>query len=134
MSLKRLALLFALLLLAFWAGAQDSADCLMKVGSRWGAPCDKCEFYTEDLKRDHSGTYQLQMRNICNEIVEVKIAVQEERGEWRTFPIKALAPGETIDAYACKGTGKYVYWVRRVNDTEIVLPSDREIISEYRGR
>ena len=65
---------------------------------------------------------------------EVKVAMQEENGTWRTFPIKALGARESMTAYACKGTGKYMYWVRRVNDTEILLPSDQEILTEYRSR
>jgi hypothetical protein len=127
-------LLFPSILLSSLLSAQDVADCLVKTGSKWGAPCEKCELYTEGYKRDFSGTYQVQLRNSCSELIEVKVAVQEKNGEWRTFPVKALAPQETFEAFACQGTGKYVYWARRVNDTEILLPSDREIISEYRGR
>jgi hypothetical protein len=132
MMARRYTLLLILILLAFWAGAQ--ADCLVKTNSKWGAPCDKCESYTEGYKRDFSGTYQVQLKNVCNEIIEVKLAVQEKNGEWRTFPVRSLTPQETFDGYACHGTGKYVYWVRKVNDTEIILPTDREILSEYRGR
>jgi hypothetical protein len=134
MMARRYTLLLILILLAFWAGAQDQADCLVKTNSKWGAPCDKCESYTEGYKRDFSGTYQVQLKNVCNEIIEVKLAVQENNGEWRTFPVRSLTPQETFDGYACHGTGKYVYWVRKVNDTEIILPTDREILSEYRGR
>jgi hypothetical protein len=39
-----------------------------------------------------------------------------------------------MSAYACEGSGKYLYWVRRANDSEIVLPTDREIITAYNGR
>lgn len=134
MMAKRYTLLLILILVAFWAGAQDQADCLVKTNSKWGAPCDKCESYTEGYKRDFSGTYQVQLKNVCNDIIEVKLAVQEKNGEWRTFPVRSLTPQETFDGYACHGTGKYVYWVRKVNDTEIILPTDREILSEYRGR
>jgi hypothetical protein len=134
MIMKRYVLMLVLLLLCIIAGAQDSADCIVKTGSKWGAACDHCEIYTEGFKRDFSGTYQVQLRNVCKEIIEVKLAVQEKNGEWRTFPVRALAPEETFDGYACQGTGKYVYWARAVSDTEILLPSDREIISEYRGR
>jgi hypothetical protein len=134
MMARRYTLLIVLILLAFWAGAQDHADCLVKTNSKWGAPCDKCESYTEGFKRDFSGTYQLQLKNVCNEIIEVKLAVQEKNGEWRTFPVRSLSPQETFEGFACHGTGKYVYWVRKVNDTEIILPTDREILSEYRGR
>ncbi|MCW5897877.1 MAG: hypothetical protein KIT10_01300 [Flavobacteriales bacterium] len=113
---------------------QSYSDCLMKVGSKWGAPCEKCEYYKEGYKRDFSGTFILEMRNTCREMIEVKMAMQEKGGTWRTFPVKALAANESMEAFACQGTGKYLYWVRRVNDTEIILPSDQEIITEYRGR
>jgi hypothetical protein len=57
--------------------------------------------------------------------------MEEADGHWRTFPVKTLEGGATMTAYACHGTGKYMYWARRVNDTEIILPSDREIVSTY---
>jgi hypothetical protein len=60
--------------------------------------------------------------------------MQEKDGTWRTFPVRALAPDETLDAFACRGSGKYLYWVRKADDTEIVLPSDQEILTEYRSR
>lgn len=136
MNPKKTLLLIVLLLAAFWAGAQDQsyADCLTKTASRWGEPCEKCEIYKEMYKRDHSGTYQVDLRNACSDMIEVKVTMQEKNGTWRTFPIKALGPKETMTAFACQGTGKYMYWVRRVNDTEIILPSDQEILTEYRSR
>ncbi len=118
------------------AGAQDRNydECVVKASSDWGKPCEKCESYRDGYKRDHSGTYQVTLRNTCSETVELKVAVQEMNGVWRTFPVKALAANESMTAFACQGTGKYLYWVRRLNDTELLLPSDQEIITEYRGR
>lgn len=113
---------------------QDYASCVVKTSSRWGAVCEKCEMYTERYKRDYAGTYQIELTNTCSEAVEVKVAVQEKNGVWRTFPVKTLHPTEKMDAFACQGSGRYLYWVRRLNDTEIVLPSDQDILSEYRGR
>jgi hypothetical protein len=136
MRTKKIILLICLLLVAFWAGAQDRSysDCLTKTQTRWGAACDRCEAYTHDLKRDHSGTFQVELKNTCAEIIEVKVAVEEKNGIWRTFPVKALAANEHMNAYACQGTGKYMYWVRKVSDTEILLPTDREILTQYRNR
>jgi hypothetical protein len=125
-----------ILLLAAWAitpaKAQDQtyADCLVKASSSWGQPCDKCEDY-KGFKRDYSGVYQVVLKNACTEMMEVKVAMEEADGHWRTFPVKTLEGGATMTAYACHGTGKYMYWARRVNDTEIILPSDREIVSTY---
>ena len=133
---KRILILIWLLLIAFWAGAQDRnySGCLTKKNSIWGQPCANCEAYTADLKRDHSGTYQVDLQNTCGDVIEVKVALEEKGGIWRTFPVKALAPGEQMNAYACLGTGKYMYWVRRANDSEIVLPTDSQILTEYRIR
>ncbi len=124
------------LLFSVATSAQDQnyADCVAKTRSNWGQPCEKCETYTESYKRDYSGVYQVELKNTCNEAVELKVAMQESNGRWRTFPIKALAGGESMTAFACNGTGKYLYWVRRLNDTEILLPSDQEILTEYRDR
>jgi hypothetical protein len=136
MTMER-TILFAILLSATtYVAAQDRNfdDCVVKASSDWGQPCEKCEFYREGYKRDHSGTYRITLRNICPETVEVKVAMQESNGVWRTFPVKALAANETMSAFACQGTGKYLYWVRRLNDAELVLPSDQEIITEYRER
>ncbi|MFT3885710.1 MAG: hypothetical protein QM724_09840 [Flavobacteriales bacterium] len=122
--------------LAATALAQDRnySDCVVKANSSWGKPCEKCEAYTEGYKRDFRGVYQVELQNTCSEAVEVKVAMQEAPGTWRTFPAKMLGAGQSMTAFACNGTGKYLYWVRRLNDTEIALPSDAEILTEYRGR
>jgi hypothetical protein len=113
---------------------QNYSDCVVKTSSRWGAVCEKCEQYKEQFKRDFSGTYQIDLTNTCSETVEVKVAVQEKNGTWRTFPVKVLKGQEKMTAFACQGSGKYLYWVRKLNDTEIVLPSDQEILTDYRPR
>jgi hypothetical protein len=134
--MNRIVTLSALLLTVSTAWAQDQsyADCISKEKSTWGQPCPKCEAYTEVYKRDYSGVFQIELKNVCKEPVELKVAMQEKNGHWRTFPIKALDAGGTMTAFACNGTGKYLYWVRRLNDTEIVLPSDQQILVEYRDR
>lgn len=126
-------IVFTLAFLNGTAQDQSYADCVSKVGSSWGQPCEKCEIY-EGYKRDYSTVYQAQFRNICGEMLEVKVAMEESNGVWRTFPIRALMPGDTLSAYACRGTGKYMYWARRVNDTEIILPTDGQIASAFPGR
>ena len=130
-------LLLPLLAVVLWTStqAQDQtyADCLLKVSSSWGKICEKCEDY-KGYKRDYSGVYQVELKNICSEMMEVKVAMEEIDGTWRTFPVKTLEGGTSMNVYACHGTGKYLYWARRVNDTEIVLPSDGEIVSVYRGK
>jgi hypothetical protein len=125
------AILFAQLI-----SAQDLSygDCITKSASRWGAVCEKCEVYKDGYKRDFSGTYTVDLKNSCGDMVEIKVAVQESNGTWRIFPVRALEPGESTTVFACQGTGKYLYWARRVNDTEIILPSDHEIAATYKER
>ncbi|MFZ1693555.1 MAG: hypothetical protein WAT74_10185 [Flavobacteriales bacterium] len=134
--MTRILTLTVTIALSLAASAQDQsfADCLVKTSSKWGAPCEHCHNYIDGYKRDFSGTYQLDLRNACRDVIEVKVAVQEKNGTWRTFPVRALGPEESMNAYACEGSGKYLYWVRRANDSEIVLPTDREIITAYTGR
>lgn len=128
-----IALFAALLWMPALAQDQSYADCLVKATSSWGQPCEKCEIYT-GYKRDYSSVYQVQLRNICSEMMEVKVAMEEKNGTWRTFPVKTLAGGDTMSVFACRGTGRYLYWARRVNDTELVLPSDGDIVSAYPGK
>lgn len=113
---------------------RDRSDCVVKTNSAWGQACEPCQFYTADMKRDHSGTFSIELQNTCNDLLEVKVAMQEQGGTWRIFPTRVLAGNESLNAFACKGTGKYMYWARRVNDTELVIPTDQQIISENRGR
>ncbi len=135
MYTKKILLLLFLILIAFWAGAQSGspADCVVKAFSEWGEPCEQCHIY-DGYRRDFSGTYSIELKNTCKEMVDVKVAVQETSGNWRIFPMKTLVPQETMKAFACQGTGKYLYWARRMDDTEIRMPTDAEIITEYRER
>jgi len=113
--------------------AQDRnySDCVVKERAVWGAVCADCEYYRDAYKRSYEETFTLELKNVCPESVEVKVAMQEKNGKWRTFPVKVIAQNEVFEAYACKGSGKYLYWVRRLDDNEIILPTDREILSEY---
>lgn len=128
-----LLLLGTSLLLEAAAQDQSYSDCVIKSKTAWGEVCEKCESY-KGYKRDYSGTFQVELKNACKETVEVKVAVQESNGTWRTFPIRTLMAEQTTTVFACQGTGKYLYWVRRMNDTEIVLPTDPEIASEFKQR
>ncbi len=128
-----IVLLVTLITMQTQAQDQSSADCLVKASSSWGKPCAKCEDYN-GFKRDYSGVYQVDLKNVCGDMMEVKVALQEDNGTWRTFPVKALEGGASMTVFACHGTGKYLYWARRINDTEIILPNDREIVSAYQGK
>ena len=92
MSTTRALLLSASILAASLLRAQDQSysQCLTKVKSEWGKPCERCEDYKEGWKRSFEETYKLELKNTCGDMVEVKVAVQEKGGTWRTFPILSL--------------------------------------------
>ncbi len=112
--------------------AQDYNACVQKISSEWGEDCEKCEYYTEGYKRSYQQTYRATFQNVCGDKIELKVAMQEQDKTWRTFPVKVLDPEQTFTAYACKGSGKYMFWVRKLDDREIVLPTDKQIITQYR--
>ena len=66
--------------------------------------------------------------------MEVKAAIQEDDGVWRTYPVKVLVPGESFKATACRGSGRYMYWTKRLDDPGVMLPSDAVILSEFRDQ
>jgi hypothetical protein len=116
---------------AMEAPPNDPTACIVQRSTRWGVPCETCQVYRDGFRRDHSGTFVIELANTCTEMIEVKVAVQEENGVWRTYPVKALEPGSTMEAFACKGTGRYLYWVRRLDDADVTLPSDGWIMHRY---
>ena len=135
MTSRKLLLTIILLLAALWAGAQDitAERCVRRTTGTWGTPCEQCQVY-DGFRRDHSGTFRIELENICSEPIDLKVAMEERTGTWRTFPQRTLMPGEHLEAFACQGTGRYLYWARRTDDPEIRMPTDAEILTEYRGR
>lgn len=115
------AVLFSIVSRSF--GREDFSHCLVKYKSEWSKPCSQC--------MDVQKSYRVYFRNECMQKLDVKCAAQESDKRWRTFTRLALAPNDTIVAYACKGTGKYLYWVREMNDNTVTLPSDEEINTQY---
>lgn len=113
------------LLYCFVAFAQenDFTGCMKKTSSRWGTSCSQCA--------QNENTYRVNLANSCSDTVEVKVAVQEKTKRWRIFHNRQLAPGDSISAYACMGTGKYLTWARKAGDLSVLLPSDEEIIEQY---
>lgn len=123
-----------LAILAF-KGFENDTDwtaCLKKCDSGWGLQCKDCKYYKETYKRSFDDTYTVKMHNVCDERIDAKICVQEEDKSWRCKSVPGLPPKDTITMCACKGTGKYLYWVRRTGDKEIILPSDDEINQTYK--
>ena len=103
---------------------EDAANqCLKKSSSEWASNCGSCY--------NSSKSYRINLKNVCSESQDVKVAVQERSKRWRTFTQNNLAPGDTISSYACEGTGKYVFWNRKAGDKTIVFPTDEEIEKEF---
>ena len=110
----------------------DTSNCLKKVDSKWGDVCIDCVEY-KGGKRVYDDTYKAFLVNTCSEKIEVKLAFQESDGSWRCFEPKVVAPKDTIVGFACKSTkGKYLSWVRAVNDRETTFPTDKEINDQYK--
>lgn len=99
------------------------AQCLKKSSSEWASNCGACY--------NSSKSYRVNLKNVCSNNLDVKIAVQERTRRWRTFSQNNLAPGDTVSSYACEGTGKYVFWNRIAGDKTIVFPTDEEIEKEF---
>jgi hypothetical protein len=118
-------LLFTLLLCVISIGKSEENinECLVKYRSEWYKPCTQCQ--------DYSKSYRAYFRNTCKEAIDVKVAAQESDKRWRTFSRLNMQPNDSIVAYACKGTGKHMMWVRKAGDNVIVFPTDEEINQQY---
>ncbi|MBL4652708.1 MAG: hypothetical protein JKY53_07560 [Flavobacteriales bacterium] len=127
--------IISLILLSFTSvhsNLMDTSNCLKKVDSKWGDVCIDCVEY-KNGKRVYDDTYKAFLVNTCTEKIEVKLAFQESDGSWRCFEPKVVAPNDTIVGFACKSTkGKYLSWVRAVNDRETTFPTDKEINDQYK--
>ena len=99
-------------------------ECVEKYNANWGEPCPDCT-YNNDI-------FHVSFRNICEENVDVFVAVQESNKSWRCLYTENIAPKDTITAFACKGTGKYLYWVRKAGDREMELPTCDEVNIDYK--
>ncbi|MBL0343218.1 MAG: hypothetical protein IPP71_21585 [Bacteroidetes bacterium] len=99
------------------------AECLAKSSSAWGSNCGSCY--------NSAKSYRINLKNVCDEKIDVKVAVQERSNRWRTFNQNNMIPGDSLSGYACEGTGKYVFWTRKAGDNTIVFPTEDEIDKEF---
>lgn len=102
---------------------EDVSSCIVKFDAKWGQDCKQCS------QSDKS--YTVYFRNECSRILDVKLAVQESDLRWRTYTRLSIRPDDIISGYACQGTGRYLYWVRKTGDTAIHFPTDEEINTQY---
>lgn len=133
-SLSPLKLILSLTIIALLCiqtgNAQDLTDALVKFDAKWGEKCEKCEYY-DGYKRSFEETYTVFFRNTSNQVIDAQVAVQEDNLVWRIYQFKGIHPLDEISAYACKGTGKYLYWVKKEGDTELRFPSEEEVNENY---
>lgn len=101
----------------------EYSNCLKKTSSKWASNCSQCP--------NNANTYRVNLTNVCKETLDVKVAVQEKTKKWRTFILLNVPPSDSVSAYACSGTGKYVFWARKASDNEIVFPTDDEINLQF---
>lgn len=104
--------------------AQSYTDCVVKYRSGWGEDCAQCATWKD--------SYVVYLKNTCTESIDVMVCVQESNKEWRRFHHTGMAPGDSLRAYACEGTGKYMAWGRRAGDESVVFPSVEEVNKTYR--
>lgn len=100
----------------------DMGDCLEKYKSAWGESNSRCS---------GPDTYKVWLRNGCTSSIDVLVCVQEEDKKWRPFSHNGMAPRDSMIVYACKGTGKYLYWARNAGDDTVVFPTVDEINKKY---
>ncbi|MFM7015590.1 MAG: hypothetical protein ACKOX3_04610 [Bacteroidota bacterium] len=95
------------------------AKYVLKYNSEWGKTCLQC--------MESKGTYRIYLKNTYNDKLDLKVGVQEKDLRWRIFQRLNFAPNDTMVAYACKGTGKYMVWAKLSSDTSTELPTDAVI-------
>lgn len=131
--MKKLILLSLLITVAFaFAPSKNEInpqevewnDCLTKYASAWGEDCLKCQF-----KKD---TYKVKLKNTCTDALDVVVCVQEDDKKWKYFAFNGVAPRDSVIGYACKGTGKYLKFVRKAGNKEIILPTADQVNAQYK--
>ncbi len=128
--MKTLTLMMAAALIAFLNpmnpvedGTRDYGDCFDKYRSGWGEECSQCVNWHD--------SYVVYLRNNCGEAIDVMVCVQEEDRSWKRYQHSKVAAGDSVRAYACSGTGKYLSWVRKAGDEYTVFPSLADVNSRY---
>jgi len=98
-------------------------DCVEKYRSAWGEDCSQCATYND--------SYVVYLKNTCEQEIDVMVCVQEDTDDWKRFQHTSMAVGDSLRAYACVGTGKYLAWARRAGDESVVFPSIEQVNKEY---
>lgn len=102
----------------------EYGDCVEKYRSGWGEEGSQCTKWND--------SYAVYLRNTCNEKIDVMVCVQETDKTWRRFQHSGMAPRDSLRAYACVGTGKYLSWARKAGDESITFPTVDEVNKKYK--
>ena len=124
-SLMSVFVLIALLFVIYPVNSQerDWNECLEESDSKWGKECANCMVA--------KGTYLVSLRNICSEKIDCMVCVQEKYKNWRCYTQLNLEAMDTIYGYACKGAGRYLYWVKQAGDGATTFPTVDEVNGTY---
>lgn len=102
---------------------QDLNSCIQKASSKWGGNCLNYGF--------SESKYAVDLVNTCNEKLDLMSCVQRENGRWQCFYRMDMPQNDTLHAYACRGNGKYLKWVRKAGDINTKFPSLAQVNDEY---
>ena len=105
------------------ADQQDWNSCVQKADSEWGGQCLNYGF--------SEAKYTVHLINTCSEKVDLMSCVQRENGRWQCFYRLDMKKTDTLHAYACRGNGKYLKWVRKAGDFTTKFPTLAEVNAEY---
>lgn len=105
-------------------GQTSYTDCVVKYRSAWGEDCSQCANWND--------SYVVYLKNTCDESIDVMVCVQETTKKWKRFQHASMAPGDSLRAYACVGTGKYLAWGRKAGDESVVFPSIEKVNQDYK--
>ena len=101
----------------------DLTECVVKVKSDWGLKQDCMEY---------KDSYVVYLKNTCEQSLDIMCAMQNTDKTWRITNHNDVKAGDTITVWSCYGTGKYLKWVKKHGDKEVIFPTKREINAEYK--
>jgi hypothetical protein len=116
-------ILFVLLCVTAFSGndklSSDTSDCLQKVKSVQGEKCGDCN--------DFKNSYTVYFVNVCDDTLDIKVAVQNLNKTWKIFEKENMAPHDTLVAWSCEGSGKFLKWVKKSGDRNTIFPTNMDI-------
>ncbi len=98
--------------------------CLKRTNTSWGEANEKCTF-SQDI-------FQAEYQNVCNESIDIAIALQRTDKKWDCFYYDDVKPNAKVNVFVCKGTGKSLKWVKKSGDKETTFPTKEEINQMYK--